>query len=50
MMDTVMGRSVNDPFKRPKIVDHLSVYPKLIQKVELSVNEKLAWRYEKRHW
>ena len=43
VMDLMMTRSVENPFKGPKLTDQLSVKPKLINQIQLQVDKVMRW-------
>lgn len=49
MVNTVMRGSVEDPLQWSKMINHLSVDPKLIEKVELLVNNIGRGGNQQRH-
>ncbi len=51
MVHSMMRGGVEDPLQRAgQFVNHLCVYPELVEQVELLVNYISSWRHEEGHW
>ena len=48
-MNAMVRGSVEDPLQRTKLIDHLSVDPKLIEKIKLLVDNVGGGRDHQRH-